>query len=175
MQILAISGSLRSASTNTILLKAAGALAPENMELLVYSGLGDLPHFNPDLDIQPAPLAVAEFRSQLCRSAGVIISSPEYAHGVPGVLKNALDWLVASGELYKKQVALFSASPRGTYAQASLMETLNVMMARVVRDACITVPLLGKNFDESGIIAEPEISSAVCSALARFSDAISRQ
>jgi NAD(P)H-dependent FMN reductase len=85
MQILAISGSLRSASTNTTLLNAAGALAPENMKLLVYSGLGDLPHFNPDLDIQAPPLAVAAFRSQSCRSAGVIISSPEYAHGVPGV------------------------------------------------------------------------------------------
>ena len=175
IQILAISGSLRSASTNTTLLNAAGALAPENMEFRVYSALGDLPHFNPDLDIQPAPLAVAEFRSQLCRSAGVIISSPEYAHGVPGVLKNALDWLVASGELYNKPVAFFSASPPGTYAQASLTETLNVMMARVVPEACITVPLLGKKLDESGIIAEPEISSAVRSALARFADAISRE
>ena len=175
MQILAISGSLRSASTNTTLLNAAGTLAPKNMELLVYSGLRDLPHFNPDLDIQPAPLAVAEFRSQLCRSAGVIISSPEYAHGVPGVLKNALDWLVASGELYEKPVALFSASPRGSYAQASLTETLNVMMARVVPEACISVPLLGRNLDESGIIAEAEISSAVRSALARFADAIRRE
>ena len=175
MQILAISGSLRYASTNTTLLNAAGTLAPKNMELLVYSGLGDLPHFNPDLDIQPAPLAVAEFRSQLCRSAGVIISSPEYAHGVPGVLKNALDWLVASGEFYERPVALFSASPRGTYAHASLTETLNAMMARLVAEACISVPLLGRNLDESGIIAEAEISSAVRSALARFTDAIRRE
>jgi len=88
------------------------------------------------------------------------------------VLKNALDWLVASGELYEKPVALFSASPRGSYAQASLTETLNVMMARVVPEACISVPLLGRNLDESGIIAEAEISSAVRSALARFADAI---
>jgi len=91
------------------------------------------------------------------------------------VLKNALDWLVASGELYEKPVALFSASPRGTYAQASLTQTLNVMMVRLVPDACISVPLLGKNLDESGIIAEPEISSAVSSASARFADAIRRE
>jgi len=91
------------------------------------------------------------------------------------VLKNALDWLVASGELYEKPVALFSASPRGSYAQASLTETLNVMMARVVPEACISVPLLGRNLDESGIIAEAEISSAVRSALARFADAIRRE
>jgi len=175
MQILAISGSLRSASTNTILLNAARTLTPKNMELLVYSGLGDLPHFNPDLDVDPAPLAVAKLRSGLRQSAGVIFSSPEYAHGVPGVLKNALDWLVASGELYEKPVALFSASPRGTYAQASLTETLSVMMARIVVQACITVSLLGKNLHESDIIAEPEMSSTVSSALARFAAAIGRQ
>lgn len=67
----------------------------------------------------------------------MIISSPEYAHGVPGVLKNALDWLVASGELYEKPVALFSASPRATFAQVSLTETLKVMTARLVGEACI--------------------------------------
>lgn len=174
MQILAISGSLRSASTNTTLLNAAALLAPKNMAFQIYSGLGDLPHFNPDLDVEPAPLVVAKFRSKLCESAGVVISTPEYAHGVPGVLKNALDWLVASGEFYEKPVALFSTSPRGTYAQASLTETLNVMTARIVPEACISVPLLGKNLDESGIIAEPEISRPVCSALARFADAIGR-
>jgi len=85
-------------------------LAPENLKITVYAGLANLPHFTPDLD-NDAPGAVNDFRSQLTKSAGVIISSPEYAHGVPGVLKNALDWLVASGELYEKPVALFSASP----------------------------------------------------------------
>jgi chromate reductase, NAD(P)H dehydrogenase (quinone) len=172
MQILGISGSLRAASTNTTLLNAAASLAPENIEFVVYCGMGDLPHFNPDLDREPMPVPVSEFRSQLRKSGGVIISSPEYAHGVPGVLKNALDWLVASGELYKRPVALFSASPRATFADASLMETLMVMTARVVREACITVPLLGKNFDVSGIVADPEMSNALRSALARFVGAI---
>src|SRR6516162_7277628 len=175
VQILAISGSLRADSTNTALLNAASALVPQSVQLTVYDGLGNLPHFNPDLDNQPPPTAVAQFRSQLLKSCGVIIAAPEYAHGVPGVLKNALDWLVSSGELYEKPVALFSASPRGSYAQASLTETLNVMMARVVPEACISVPLLGRNLDESGIIAEAEISSAVRSALARFTDAIRRE
>ena len=82
---------------------------------------------------------------------------------------------MASGEFYERPVALFSASPRGTYAHASLTETLNAMMARLVAEACISVPLPGKNLDESGIIAEPEISSAVCSTLARFADAICRE
>lgn len=172
MQILGISGSLRAASTNTSLLNAAAALAPKNIDFLVYRGLGDLPHFNPDLDHEPLPAAVKEFRFQLLQSAGVIISSPEYAHGVPGVLKNALDWLVASGELYEKPVALFSASPRATYAHASLMETLTVMTAKIASEACVTVPLLGKNLRDADIIADSEVSSALRSALTRFEHAI---
>ena len=115
MNILGISGSLRTASANTTLLKAAAALAPRHIRLLVYSVIVDLPLFNPDLDGDPAPLTVAKFRSHLCQATGVIISTPEYAHGVPGVLMNALDWLVASGELYNKPVALFYTSGRGTY------------------------------------------------------------
>jgi len=172
MQILAISGSLRTASTNTILLNALAGLAPAGIEVVIYGGLGDLPHFNPDLDNEPAHAEVAAFRSKLKKSDGVIISSPEYAHGVPGVLKNALDWLVRSGELYDKPVALISASPRGTYAQASLRETLNVMTARVVDDACVPVPLPGNGLDKEGILANQQISSAIRSALANFAEAI---
>jgi chromate reductase, NAD(P)H dehydrogenase (quinone) len=172
MQLLALSGSLRAASTNTTLLKAAAAVVSPDVTLHTYDGLGDLPHFNPDLDKDPPHAAVDEFRFHLRKSAGVIISTPEYAHGVPGVLKNALDWLVASGELYEKPVALFSASPRANYAQASIMETLTVMTARVVPEACIVVPLLGKDLDEKGVIADSDFAQTLRSALIAFADAI---
>jgi chromate reductase, NAD(P)H dehydrogenase (quinone) len=172
MRILAISGSLRAASSNTILLNAAAALAPENVEVIVYRGLADLPHFNPDFDGDAAHPAVADFRCQLCKASGVVISSPEYAHGVPGVLKNALDWLVRSGELFEKPVALFSASPRATFAQASLTVTLSVMSVRLIEEASIIVPLLGKKVDEPGLIAEPYMSRAIRSALVAFAHAI---
>jgi NAD(P)H-dependent FMN reductase len=66
----------------------------------------------------------------LLSSDAVLISSPEYAHGVPGSLKNALDWLVRSGELYEKQLGLINVTPRSTYAQASLVETLSTMTAK---------------------------------------------
>jgi chromate reductase, NAD(P)H dehydrogenase (quinone) len=175
MQILAISGSLRAASTNATLLKAAAALVPEDVTLNLYDGLGDLPPFNPDVDKYPPHAAVADFRSQLRQSAAVIFSTPEYAHGVPGVLKNALDWVVASGELYGKPVALFSASPRAGYAQASLVETLTVLSARVVPGACVVAPLLGKNLREDEIAAEPDLSRAVRSALRALARATSIQ
>ena len=93
MRFLAISGSLRLASSNTALLRAAALVAPEGVEIILYRGLGDLPHFNPDLEAAEPP-SVTEFREQVRISDGLLISSPEYAHGVPGVLKNALDWLV---------------------------------------------------------------------------------
>jgi NAD(P)H-dependent FMN reductase len=143
-------------------------LAPVEAQVVLYSGLSQLPPFNPDLDTETPPPAVSEFRKQLLASHGVLISSPEYAHGVPGTLKNALDWLVRSGELYEKPVALINASPRSTHAQASLAETLATMTARLVPDACVTVALPGKQLDASAICSRPEISRALSLAIAAF-------
>src|SRR5690349_8971347 len=105
IQILAISGSLRTASTNTTLLQAAAKVAPVGVAVTLYEHLADLPHFSPDLDGNE-PSVVLDFRHRLQSSDAVFISTPEYAHGVPGVLKNALDWLVGSLELSGKPVAL---------------------------------------------------------------------
>jgi chromate reductase, NAD(P)H dehydrogenase (quinone) len=172
MRILAISGSLRARSSNTALLRAASELAPEAVEVIVYGGLADLPHFNPDLDDGAIPPTVKDFRAQLQASDGVLISSPEYAHGVPGVLKNALDWVVGSGELYGKPVALINASPRSTHAQASLIETLSVMTARVVPEAFITLSLRSNKIDEGGILSDPEIPGAMRVSVLTFARAI---
>ncbi|GAC1391740.1 MAG: hypothetical protein NVS4B11_21460 [Ktedonobacteraceae bacterium] len=90
MRILAISGSLRADSTNTTLVRATAALAPKNMEILMYDGLADLPHFTPDLDGDDPPAPVSSLRKLLQATDGVLICTPEYAFGVPGTLKNAL-------------------------------------------------------------------------------------
>jgi NAD(P)H-dependent FMN reductase len=137
VKIVAISGSLRKNSSNAALLRAAVRVAPPGVDLVLYDGLGDLPHFNPDLDEEGStpPAPVAALRSLLIDADAIVISSPEYAHGVPGVLKNMLDWLVSTGELVGKPVALWNASPpRGAYAQASLLETLRTMNWRVNDD-----------------------------------------
>lgn len=172
-RLLAISGSLRAASSNTALLRAAALLAPEGMEVRLYGGLGDLPHFNPDLEASEPP-SVTELRAQVRWADGLLISSPEYAHGVPGVLKNALDWLVGGEEFVYKPVALLNASPRSTHAQVSLMETVKTMSGRLVAEASIAVPLQGRNLDERGIAADPDISRPVRAALAAFVSAIER-
>ncbi|MBD1874924.1 NAD(P)H-dependent oxidoreductase [Nodosilinea sp. FACHB-131] len=171
LRILAILGSLRQVSSNTALLQAAIALSPEFVEMNLYDGLGNLPHFNPDLETVELP-SVAGLRAQVRGADGIIISTPEYAHGVPGVLKNALDWLVSGEEFIGKPVALFNASPRATHAQASLIEIVTTMAGRIVPEACVTVSLLGKNLDAAGILAEPEISSELSAAIIAFTNGI---
>ena len=120
MRILAISGSLRAASTNTRLLEACVQLAPAGAQVTLYDGLGSLPHFNADLDTDQPPPSVRAFRAQIAAADAIVISSPEYARGVPGSLKNALDWLVGSTDVVGKPVALLSGSPRAIHSQQSL-------------------------------------------------------
>ncbi len=173
MRLLALSGSLRAASTNTALLRAASRCAPAGVELVLYEELARLPAFNPDRDGDGVDGAVLAWRRSLERAAGVVIASPEYAHGVPGALKNALDWVVGSPEMVEKPVALFSATPRGDYAQAALAEILRTMSASIVADAAITVPLLGKSPTEvAAVLAGEETQATLASALRLFVRAI---
>jgi NAD(P)H-dependent FMN reductase len=173
-RILAISGSLRRDSSNTALLKAAAVLAPPGTAITLYEGLGDLPHFNPDLEANE-PRAVTELRERIRAADGLLICSPEYAHGVPGVLKNALDWLVGGDEFHGKPVALLNASPRATHAQAMLAETITTMAGRIIAEASLGVPLLGRHLDTSGIVADPEIAGMVKAAIVAFERALARR
>lgn len=170
-RILALSGSLRAASFNTALLRAAISLAPVDVEIILYTDLGNLPFFNPDLEGRE-PVSVLDFRAKLQAADGVFIASPEYAHGVTGVMKNALDWIVSGEEFVGMPVALFNASPRATHAYAALKETITVMSAHIVNEASITVPLLGSQLDEAGIVAHPEISRMLHTAIVEFRRAI---
>lgn len=170
LHILAISGSLRAASSNTALLQAAARLAPEGVTLALYRGLGELPPFNPDDDGDAPHPAVADLRAQLVAADGVLISTPEYAHGVPGVLKNLLDWVVGSGELVDRPVALLHAS-RSPWALASIRETLSVMSARLAPGS-IVVELASNRIDADGVLADPALAAAIAAALAEFAAAI---
>jgi len=112
--------------------------------------------------------------AQVGAADAILISSPEYAHGVPGALKNALDWLVGGVECYRKPVGLLNASLVATHAHASLTETLTTMAANVVAAACVTIPIAGKNLEVPGIVADPELAAALRSALAALADAVAR-
>ncbi len=173
LRILAISGSLRAQSSNTVLLRAAAELAPATMRVDLFSGLDALPHFNPDIDGPKATPAVRRLRTSIDRADALLICSPEYAHGVPGSLKNALDWLVSGIEIVEKPVGVLNASPRSTHAHASLAETLRTMAAVVVDGASRTVPLSGRDLDVATILARAEWVDEVqmaLDALARAAD-----
>ncbi|USB31812.1 NAD(P)H-dependent oxidoreductase [Paenibacillus sp. YPG26] len=162
-QILMISGSLKLGSINTAILKGLTLLADEamTMRFSLYEGLGELPHFNPDRDTPQAIEAVEHFREQLRSSDGVIICTPEYAAGVPGTLKNALDWIVSSGELMNKPVAAISASPSmqgGAKALESLEATLRMIDARMFSGGVVGIPQMNRNkIGPDGEVADSEL------------------
>jgi chromate reductase len=177
MQLLAVSGSLRAISKNTAVLEAARSLAPPRVEITLYGGLGDLPPFNPDHDTpegRGGPPAVADWRARIARADGVIISTPEYAHGLPGALKNALDWLVSNVDFPGKPVALLGASPLSVHAPAQLTEILRTMSARLVPEASVTVPLLGPPTSPETIAADPELSRILHGAVEALVQAIGK-
>ena len=176
MHILAISGSLRASSTNTTLVRAAIKLAPEGMEFTLYDGLGDLPHFSPDLDGSNVPASVATLRSQLQAADGVFICTPEYAYGVPGSLKNALDWTVSSGDFVDKPVVAISASPSfmgGDKAHASLLLTLTALSAEIVEGGTLIIPLIRTKLDADGNVSDSATAQALRSVLDALQKAVS--
>jgi len=143
MRIVALSGSLQERSSNAALLAAARSLAPDDVTVVISDAVRRVPLFNPDLDQPPQPVAVERFRREVGTADAILIASPEYAFGVPGALKNALDWLVGSGELYAKPVAIIAGSPRepgGIHVRGDLERTLGAQGATVVSSVTIQVP-----------------------------------
>ncbi len=170
-RILAISGSLRRRSSNTEILRAAALLAPPGVVVTLYEGLDQLPHFNPDL-LDDEPAIVTKWRAQIAAADGLLLSSPEYARGVAGAMKDALDWLVSGSEFVDKPVALLNASPRAHHAYSALRTTLTTMSGQFVDDASITLPLIGGNLDAAAIAAHPEHSRVLVNAMRSFAEFI---
>jgi NAD(P)H-dependent FMN reductase len=154
IKILAISGSLRANSSNNSVLTLAAALAPSNVTFINYDGLGALPQFD---DSKDPPGAVIMWRQLLKEADGVLICSPEYAFGVPGALKNALDWTVSSGELVYKPLALITAATGGNYAHAALMLTLKQALSCNMPDGNdLLLSYIRSKMDQKGSITDPE-------------------
>jgi NAD(P)H-dependent FMN reductase len=135
VRILAVSGSLQAKSANLALLRAAAASAPDGIEIVVFDGLRHLPHFDPDMEAGDEPPAVRVWRKALAECDAVLIASPEYGHSIPGVLKNGIDWVIGSGELERKVVAITAAVPgpeRGRLGLKALRQTLGAVSATIV-------------------------------------------
>lgn len=135
MRILAICGSLQAQSGNLTLLRAAVARAPARVEVVIHDGLRSLPHFDPDLEAAGPIASVGELRRAVAESDAVLIATPEYGHSLPGSLKNGIDWLIGTGELERKIVAITAAVPgseRGRRGLQALRDTLGAVSATIV-------------------------------------------
>jgi NAD(P)H-dependent FMN reductase len=158
---------------NAALLRATARLAPQGIVVELFHGLGGLPLFNPELEVQ-MPAAVARMHRAIDACDALLIASPEYAHGISGVLKNALDWLVSFEGFVGKPVAIFNASPRSVHALAALREVLTTMSAALVDDACLALPLRGTGIGEQGIFESPH-AAAIRAALLRLAQGVSEK
>lgn len=151
--ILAISGSLRRDSINTAALRAAAvAAARDGLVVRIDDSLRALPHFDPDLE-PCAPAAVRRFRQVCADATGVLLAVPEYTFGIPGALKNALDWTVGSGSLYRKSVALLHVAPpgRGAHVRVALDHVFRAHKAVVTHH---TIPITQRDRDANGEISD---------------------
>ena len=171
ISILTISGSLRSRSTNGVLLEAAHILAPPGVVISAYRGIAGLPHFNPDLEVDPLPPQVAELRAAVNAAGGLLISCPEYARGIPGSFKNMLDWLVGDTSFYGKPVALWTASTRASAGPAALHLVLTTMSACIAEDACLTLDLISGQRSAEDLAADSDIAARLSNALQSLANA----
>jgi len=176
-KILALSGSLRENSLNTVFLCAASRLAPEGINITVYDNLHEIPLFNPDIegdefDKAPPP-AVKRLREHLHAVDGVMIASPEYAHGVSGVMKNALDWLVGTGEFVDMPISLINVSPRASIAYSALHETICVMGGVIIPEASSLISLTERKDDVESVIVDIDKSTQIMKLINDFERAIS--
>lgn len=168
MRVLAISGSVRSGSTNSAALDTAAAVAPPGVVVVRYEGLATLPHFNPDHDRDPLPPEVADLREQLGLADALLLSTPEYAGALPGSFKNLLDWTVGGGEMDRLPVGWVnvSAAPSGAaHAYASLAVVVGYASALLVADACVALPVTRDMVGGDGLIADAGVRDGLRDAL----------
>jgi len=165
--VLAISGSTRKSSANLQLLKAFAAMAAGRLNIEIYQAIDTLPHFNPDLDISPAPPAVQAFREKVQAADGVVICTPEYVFTLPGSLKNALEWMVSTTIFSGKPVALITAAATGEKAHEALQLVMKTIEARFTAATQLLIRGIKGKVNDSGHITD----AATREAVARLADA----
>jgi NAD(P)H-dependent FMN reductase len=175
IKILAISGSTRKSSSNLNLIKAIADLTSETFVVNIFEGLSDLPHFNPDLDNENVSETVTDFRRQLRETDGILICTPEYAIGVPGTLKNAIDWTVSTMEFSKKPVALITASLSGEKAHQSLLGTLLIIEAKMTEHTQLLISFIKTKVNSDFKITDKETLNKVMQLIQSLTEIITTE
>ncbi len=171
--LYALCGSLRQASASRRLLEALRFACPEGITIAICDLIGELPIFNPDNEGERTPVIVERFAAEIGKADGLIVSCPEYAHGIPGGLKNALDWLVSRHEVPFKPLMFAHASHRGDLVLAQLTDVLKTMSLHIVEDAFLRLPVAGKSDEmQAAMLLEARESGLLSASLSRFARAI---
>jgi NAD(P)H-dependent FMN reductase len=171
-KILAISGSTRKDSTNQYLIKAIVRMVKEKFIILPYERISMLPHFNPD-QLEDSGTEVTDFRELIRQSDAILICTPEYAHGVPGSLKNAIDWTVGTSDFSGKIVMLITASSDGKFGHLSLLETLHVIEAIVPPDIQLLIPFAKAKIERNEGITDSRTMAEVKASLDKLYNMLS--
>ncbi|MES2881963.1 MAG: NADPH-dependent FMN reductase [Bacteroidota bacterium] len=172
-KVIAICGSTRQNSINHSLIQAIVALSAERLDITVFNGIANLPQFNPDNDGEHVADAVADFRQQINDVDGIIICTPEYAHGVPGALKNAIDWTISSSQFPHKATMLITAATDGSFAHNALLETLKTIEAKNIHNLQLVISFAKTKINNNNQITDGETLHEVESLLTRFVQTLS--
>ena len=167
MRILTLCGSLRARSSNRSVLRAYERLIDSRGVVEHYEGMGNLPHFNPDLDGDAAalPREVTALRRLVSEADAIVISTPEYVHALPGSFKNALDWLVSDPAFAGKRIVILHITRGSTWALESLREVLKTMSARIIESASVSLPLGSNQVDEAAILARDDLRALLTTSV----------
>jgi len=161
IKILAIPGSLRSNSSTHVVLGEIGKMMPANINFEIFEEVGGLPHFDGSEEI---PKVVQDFLDKLRQTDGVLICTPEYAFGVPGSLKNALDWTVGTMEMTNKPTALITASTGGERGHESMLRTLGALSAKVADGSSLLISFIRSKIKE-GKITDEKVKESIQSVV----------
>lgn len=173
ISLYALCGSQRRASSSRRLLEALQLACPEGVSIAICDAIGSLPIFNPDHEGERTPAVVGTFAAEIHKADGLIVSCPEYAHGIPGGFKNALDWLVSRDEVPFKPLMFAHASHRGDLVLAQLTDVLQTMSLHIVPEAFLRLPIAGKSDEaQAAMLGEARESGLLAAALSRFAEAI---
>ncbi|TWT25770.1 NADPH-dependent FMN reductase [Planomicrobium sp. CPCC 101110] len=175
INIIAISGSSRKKSSTLKVLNSLNKFVPSNVNYEIYDGIEKLPHFNRELDNDNPPAEVEVYRELLSRADGVIICTPEYIKGVPGVLKNAIEWLVSSAELYAKPVAVITASCDGENAHQALQLNLSMVNANVFDGGALLISGENNRLNEDGEFIKDEVNSSLKLLISKLLEEINKK
>jgi chromate reductase, NAD(P)H dehydrogenase (quinone) len=171
-KIIALCGSNRKLSLQGNYIHAFALLSKDIFDIEIYEDLDQMPHFNPDLDNETPPEKIIHFRNALKSADGIVICTPEYAMGIPGTLKNAIDWTVSSCEFSHKPTALITASSMGEKGHAALIEVLKIIEANITDETQLLISFAKTKINHEGQIIHETTANEVIHLIQSFKNKI---